>query len=280
VRAYGQDAELTQKAEYEIADCFYQMGDEKEAMNRFKALRSKYPDSSLTAEIMWWLGEYYYRHNDLALARRYFSSLIQDFPKSNLVADAYYALAASFAEESKYDEAMDNFRKVIELGKTDLAGQAVIAIADLYAKTDKPDLALAEYKDTLKDYPHLVNLVYPKMADLFYKLGNFQEAIDYYRKSLDIMPAKEMAAIQLKIAEVLQAEGKPDEAIEEYLKVTYLYSENNNLAVKALLRVASIYEDKENFKEAINLYRRIISMNAEEAKFAQERIDWIKSHAK
>jgi len=280
VRIYGQDAQLSQKAEYEIADCFYQMGDEKEAMNRFKALRSKYPDSGLTVEIMWWLGEYYYRHNDLELARRYFSSLIQDFPKSNLIADAYYAIASSFTEESKYDEAMGNFKKVIEMGKTDLAGQAAIAIADLYVKLGKQDLALSGYLDVLKDYPHLVNLAYPKIADLYYKMGNFKEALSYYHKSLEIMPAKEMAGIQLKIAEVLQSEGKADEAIEEYLKVTYLYSQDNNLAVKALLRVASIYEDKQNFKEALNLYKRIISMNIEEGKFAQERIDWIKSHTK
>ena len=279
-RSYSQDTELTQKAEYEIADCFYQMGNEKEAMNRFKALRSKYPDSSLTAEIMWWLGEYYYRHNDLTLARRYFSSLIQDFPKSNLVADAYYALASTYEEEFKYEDAIKYFKEVIEVGKTDLAGQAAIAIADLYAKTAKPDLALTEYKDIVKNFPHLDNLIYPKMADLFYKLGNFQEAIDYYRKSLEVVPAGEMAGIQLKIAEVLQVEGKPEEAIEEYLKVTYLYSENNKLAVKALLRVASIYEDKENFKEATNIYKRIISMNVEEAKFARERIDWIKAHVK
>ncbi len=278
-KTYNQDSELTQKAEYEIADCFYQMGNEKEAMNRFKALRSKYPDSGLTAEIMWWLGEYYYRHNDLSLSRRYFSSLIQDFPKSNLIADAYYALGSSYEEEAKHEEALENFKKVIEMGKTDLAGQAAIAIADLHVTIGKTDLALSEYQNAVTKYPHLVNLIYPKIANLFYKLGNFQEAIDYYRKSLDIVPAREMAGLQFKIAEVLQAEGKYDQAIEEYLKVTYLYSENN-LSVKALLRVAAIYEDKENFKEALNVYQKIIPMNVEESKFAQERIDWIKSHMK
>ncbi|MCX5714051.1 MAG: tetratricopeptide repeat protein, partial [Candidatus Omnitrophica bacterium] len=58
IRQFSQDSELVQKAEYEIADCFYQMGDEQEAMTRFKVLRAKYPDSSLTAEVVWWLGEY------------------------------------------------------------------------------------------------------------------------------------------------------------------------------------------------------------------------------
>jgi tetratricopeptide (TPR) repeat protein len=94
------------------------------------------------------------------------------------------------------------------------------------------------------------------------------------------VPAREMVNIQFKIAEAQEARGEYPEAIEEYLKTTYLYAENNELAVKALLRVAAIYEDKENFKEAINIYKRIKAMNAEEAKYAQERIDWIREHAK
>jgi TolA-binding protein len=271
---------LIQKVEYEIADCYDQLGDEKEAMARFKTLRSKYPDSSLTAEVMWWLGGYYYRHNDLGLARRYFSSLIQDFPKNNLVADAYYALGSSYEEESRHDEAMGHFKKVIELGKSDLAAQAAIAIADIYVRQDNYDSALSTYKDTVKEYPSLTHLIYPKIADLFYKINNYKEALDFYRKSLDVVPAREMAGIQLKIAEVLQTQGLPDEAIEEYLKVAYLYSENNNLVVKALLRVGQIYEDRENFKEAVNIYKRVISMDVEEAKYAQERIDWIMQHTK
>jgi TolA-binding protein len=280
IRTYSQNIELVQKAEYEIADCYDQMGDEKEAMARFNILRSKYPDSSLTPEVMWWLGEYYYKHNELELARRYFFSLIKDFPKSILVSDAYYAIGTSFEEESKHEEAIENFKKVIELGKTDLNGQAVIAVADIYVRQNKIELAIDAYKQIIKDFPNLANLIYPKLADLFYKTENFSQALDYYRKSLDVVPVKEMASIQFKIAEVLQTQGKFAQAVEEYMKVNYLYSENNLFAIRALLRVAQIYEDQENFKEAISIYQRIISTNAEEAKYAQERIDWIKEHVK
>jgi TolA-binding protein len=280
IRTYNQDTELTQKAEYEIADCFYQMGNEKEAMNRFKSLRSKYPDSGLTPEIMWWLAGYHFRQNEPVLARRYLTSLIQDFPKSNLVADAYYALGSSYEEESKHEEAVDNFKKVLELSKSELSGQARIAMADVYVKQGKSELALSIYNEIVKEYPNLASLIYPKMGDLFYATGDLTQALDFYRKALDKVPAKEMPAIQFKIGEVLQARGETQEAVQEYLKVTYLYAENSSLAVKALLRVAEIYESKENFKEAVNIYNRIVSLNTEEAKYAKERIDWIKAHVK
>jgi TolA-binding protein len=249
-------------------------------MDRFKALRAKYPDSKLTAEVVWWLGEYYYRHNDLPLARRYFSSLIQDFPKSALVVSAYYALGSTYQDEAKYDEAIENFKQVVSQENSDLAGAAAVAIADIYVKRDDINSALATYKEVLKRHPNLTALVYPKIADIYVKIKDYPQALDLYKKSLDIVPVRQMPDIQFKIAQALQAQGNTQAAIEEYIKVTYLYAEDNSLAVKSLLRVAAIYEDKEDFKEALNIYRKIIAMNADEAKYAQERIDYIKTHVK
>ena len=280
IRLYGQDKQLAQKAEYEIADCYYQMGNEKEAMNRFKILRSKYPESSLTAEIIWWLGEYYYRHNDLVLARRYFLSLVQDFPKSNLVPDAYYAIGSSFEEEGRHREALDNFKKVLQLGKTDLAAQAAVAIADIYTSMGNSEEALRIYQETAGNYPNLTSLTYPKIADIYFRKSNYAEAVEYLRKSLDLVPAKAVPEIQFKIGEALEAQGSTDEAIEEYLKVTYLSGNDNPQAIKALLRIAQIYEGRKNFIDALNVYKKIISMNVEESKFAQERAGLIKQQIK
>lgn len=280
IKSYGQDTELVQKAEYEIADCFYRRGDEAEAMSRFKALRAKYPDSKLTSEVIWWLGEYYYRHNELALARRYFSSLVQDFPKSNLVPNANYALGSTYEEESEYDSALEYFKKVVASGKSDLAGTALVAMADIYSAQDKIDLALKTYKDVINDYPNLLALVFPKLASVYRKAGDLDEAARYYEKSLDIVPVNEMSRMQFKLAEIKEAQGKTGQAIDDYMKVTYLYSHDNSLVVKALLRVAAIYENKENIKEAVKVYERVASMDAEEAKYAKEKLDWIRGNLK
>ncbi len=280
LRNFGQDAELAQKAEYEIADCFYQMGNEKEAMARFKSLRAKYPDSRLSPEVIWWLGEYYYRHNSFDLSRRYFSSLIQDYPKSSLVADAYYALGISFSQENQYGEAVDNFKKAAQSGKSDLSATAIVAMADVYLKQDKLDEALGSYKDVLADYPHLANLAYPKMAEVYFKLKDYDQAISCLEKALEAVPIRQMPNIQFRIAEIKEAEGKIDQAIDDYLKVPYLYGQDNDFGLKALLRVGAIYEDKENFKEAVNIYKKITALDVPEAKYAQERIDWIRNHIK
>jgi len=275
-RLYGQDSQLAQKAEFEIADCYYRMGNEKEALARFNALRAKYPDTSLTAEIMWWLGEYYYRQNDLGMAVRYFTSLIQDFPGSNLVLDAHYALGSIYSEEGKFSEAQDEFSRVMASGKSDLAAQAAIAIADLFVREGEPDKAIAMYQDKVREHPEMAHLIYPKIADIHFQQGRYDDALSLYKKSLTIVPLRQMADIQFKVAEVFQTQGKTSEAVEEYLKVVYLYSGNRPLEVKALLRVARIHEDTENIPEAVRVYEKIGAMDVPEAGFARERIEALK----
>jgi tetratricopeptide (TPR) repeat protein len=192
------------------------------------------------------------------------------------VNDAYYALGSVYQEQSKLGEAEANFRKVMGSGKSELAGQAAIALADVYIKQGKSENALTAYNDIVRDYPNLTHLVYPKIGDLFYMQADYARAVEYYRKAAELVSAREMPGMQLKIAEALSAQGKIDDAIEEYLKVGYLYPGDIKLVVKADLRVGALYEEKGNLKEAANIYRKIVGMNVEESKYAQERIDLIK----
>jgi len=177
VRNYRDNSEILQKSEYALADCLYLLGEEDEAILRFKSLRSKYPESRIAAEAMFRLGEYYLKQDDLNLAARYFSSLIQDFPGSDL-------------------------------------------------------------------------LIYARQA---------------------------LANIDLKVADNLEEQGKIQEALDEYIKITKSNNQDKAVAVKALLRIAQIYEEKGDLALAAENYKKIITLNVEESKFARERLRWIKT---
>ena len=279
-RQNPQDTELLQKAEYEIADCYYKLGQEKEAVKRFELLRARYPDSKITPEVMWWLGQYYYRHDDLNLAGRYFSSLARDFPGSNLAGDAFYALGLTFNEEGKLAQAADNFKMAVKLGNAGIRGQAAIALGDLYCREGKFEEALAKYKEIIRDNPDIGKLLFPRIAQAYYKVGDYDGAKLFYSKSLAAADVKEAHGIRFGLAEALEAKSDFDAAIQQYLLAASLYTEQGELFSRALLRAAKLYEDKENFKEALKIYRRIIQKGAPEAEFAQERIDWIRANVR
>jgi len=71
------------------------------------------------------------------------------------------------------------------------------------------------------------------------------------------------------------------EAIEEYLKIVYRISDDSsqeikpdqkNYKVRALFRIAKIYENDGNTKEARKVYEKVIAMGVDEAKIAISRI--------
>jgi len=245
LRLNPQDAGLLQKAEYEIADCYYKLGREREALDRFKLLRSRYPDSKLTSQVLWWLGRYYYQHGDLNLAARYFSSLAGDFPESDLAGDAFYALGLTFSDEGDLKAASDNFKMAATLGNGGLKSRALAALGDIYCRE-----------------------------------GKFDEAKSAYFRALEEAGDKDSADMHFGLAEAFEGCSEFDAAIQQYLKAASLYIENVQLFSRALLRAAKLYEDREDFKEALNIYKRIIRKGVPEAGFAQERIDWINSRSK
>jgi len=273
-KRYPQDSELLQKAEYQIADCYYRLGEEKEAISRFNLLRTKYPDARFTPEILLWLGQYYYQHDDLHLAKRYFSSLTEDFPDSRLAGDAFYTLGLIFSDEDKLTQAADSFKRAVKIGSPELKKQAAVAIGDTYYRASQFEEALARYKETLKENQDLGNLLFPRLAEVSYKIGDYSAAKSFYTRAIQLSTPQDVAGLKFGLAEALEANSEPDAAIQQYLAAADLYTEPHQL-VRALLRAAKLYEDREESKEALKIYRRVITKNTLESGFAQERIDLI-----
>jgi len=274
-----QDIELMQKAEYEIADCYYKLGQENEAAAKFKYLRAKYPDSKLTPDILWWLGKYYYRQNDFKVARRYFTSLTRDYPDNSLTGDAFYALGLIDNDENRLTEASGNFKKAVENGSPELKLQSRIALGDVYFQQGSFEEAIGQYKETIKENPDLEKMVLPRIADAYYRAGDYGNAKNFYSKSVGMADDKEVAGIRFSLGEVLEALGQFEEAAQQYLQSADLNKGYPELHARALLRAAKIYEDKEDFKTALKIYNRV-PQGIEGSKLAHEKIKWIKSGKK
>ncbi len=246
LRLNTADNELLQKTEYEIADCYYQLGQEEEAVNRFKLLRSKYPDSELAPEILWWLGQYYYHKGDSSLSRRYFNSLIKDYPKSRMVGNANYALV------------------------------------DIYIQEGDPEAALEQYNKIGQRHPEADNLIFYRIARAYYKTGNYPQARAFYLKSLDKVSLEQEARVRFELGETLDAQSQVQEAIQEYALVAKLNIPENDLSLRALLRVAKLYEDREDFKKSLEAYKQVILKypSAAQVDFVRERIAGLKEKIK
>ena len=280
VREFSNDEELLKKAQYEIANCFYQMGKVSDALKKFKIIIYKFPESDVAFDALNWLGDYYLDMNDFDAARKYFKKIIDDFSDKQIVEKAYYEIGRSYYEEQKFDQALEQFKVVKEISDGKLSGFASLNIVEILTSREDNNFIINEYEKILVQYPKIAKQVYSKLAQFYDSLNKHNKALELFQKALGAPVGKSEirnSQIQFNIAQILEKKGDFNSAVESYFKVTYLYPKDK-LAVKSYLRIARIFENEKKWNNAEKIYKRIIAEKIEESKFAQERLERIKEN--
>lgn len=272
-----QGSSLNQKSEYEIAKVYAKMGNESEAQKRLADFILRYPDSPMSADIIFWLGQSSFANNNFAQARKYFERLIRNYPGHELVSDAYLQIALTFIEEDKEDSALRSLQKAVETSvNSGIQARALVLTGDIYYSKRDIDKAMEYYKKASSFDTAWRKPAYVKLADILEERNNLNEAVSLLTKALGLgLPGEEDAQIQFKIGELLEEIGAPSEALEAYMKVYYLYPQDKKWSVKALLRVAGIYEGRENWQELKNILEKVVQYDVDESKYAGEKLVWL-----
>ncbi len=282
-KEYPADADLIQRSEFEIANTMFNQGKVKDALKKFKIIIYKYPRTKISLQATSWLGDYYLKDKKFDLALKYFNQIIDEFGESNMVDEAHYKLGKALLDMGNFSEAEKELDKVGYNVQVQLAVETKFAKAFILSKKDL-NAAVAAYEQLLKEYPGFAKSTFIKLASAYKSLNDFDKAIASLAKGLiksgDDLLEKTDGQIQFEIADLQEAKGDLNKAIEGYLKIPYLYPQENTWVVKSYLRVARIFEDKNDWDEARKIYEKVASQNIEEAKFAQERLDWINKNLK
>ncbi|MFH1245401.1 MAG: hypothetical protein V1662_02860, partial [Candidatus Omnitrophota bacterium] len=61
-------------------------------------------------------------------------------------------------------------------------------------------------------------------------------------------------------------------ALEEYLKISYLYPHIPGCLIKAQLKSAQLFEEKQQWQEAKTMYEKLLQSNTASAVIAREKI--------
>jgi TolA-binding protein len=276
VREYFDQETLRQKAEYEIANAYAQMGNEAEANKRLSDFIARYPDSQMSPDIIFWLGQSFLQKDDYPNARKYFERLIRNYPDHELLPEASVDIGISYLKENNDEAALRSFEFAKTQGAGVTADRASLLAGDVYRARSDFEGALKNYKLVAQGATGMAKSAYLKMAEVYGRKASFQEAIDVLENALSIGNAQENADIQLKIAGLYEEMARPDKALEAYTKVFYLYPSDQARSVKALLSAARIYENKEDGRNLESVLRKITEYPVPEAKYAKEKLLWLK----
>lgn len=283
-KEYGKNEELVQRCDFEIADTLYQWGKDQDAIKKFKLILYKYPKSMVALKTLLWLGDYYLKTQRFDMSRKYLQSLLDDYPDSEKSDEARYLLGMTFKLEKKYDDALNEFKKILANEKNKMIIEASLAVADILSELSKLDEAVEIYQRIVTKYPTAAKEAYVKLGDLYRNSSSFNKAVEAYQKALSLTSEDSgnisNSQIQFSLAEAIEGAQDFNKAIENYLKIPYLYPQDRKWVIKSYLRVAKLFEDKENWEEAKKIYEKIAQEEVEEAKFALERLEWIRNNIK
>jgi TolA-binding protein len=244
IRKAEKNANWDSQVQYGIAWSAWRLGDENEALQAFEALSSDLENPDLAGDALHWLGQYAAQKSKWKDAQGYFRKIMTQFPKHDLVDDAMYWTGWVYYQKGDVLSAVEIFKSLAARYKeSPLAGDSLYWVAKI-----------------MRDQKKIKN------------------ALNYYQRALEIASPVLQPEIQYHLAQCYQDMEDRDQAILEYLKVVYLYSEAPHWATKAHLQVAWLFEREERWQEAQKIYGKIAVSEGEEAIVAKNRLAWIEEH--
>jgi len=282
LRLYPDDVTVAKNSDIGIAKCQYELGQIKEAVKKFKLIVYKYPNTDVEFESLLWLAQYYLKSANYQQSLDFYQKILDHFSDHAGIDQIHYEMGQAYEIQGLYDLALAQYKQISRQDGV-LSSKVKLAIAGIFAKEFDTTKAVAAYESIADSSAELARESYLRIAQLYRNNQSYTNEIECYQKALKTVVGKggvSNAELQFDIADTYEIMGNLDEAVGAYLKIPSLYSDQLSWITKAYLRVAKIFEDRKDWAGASVTYQKMIQLNTEESKFAQERLDWINTSAK
>ncbi|HLV65442.1 MAG TPA: tetratricopeptide repeat protein [Polyangiaceae bacterium] len=214
----------------------------QKAISYYTKMKNEYPTYSKIDEVLYYLAYEYEQAGDYDNARPVYFELIQKAPKSPYIPNAYLAFGELFFQEAQGDPS-------------------------------KWDLAAAAYQEVIK-YPPPNNKIYGyaryKLGYVHWNKGEYAQALNEFKKVIeygetykDLPNATHLAkAARRDLIPVYAVSGNPDKAYNFFRPLAGDQGGDQTKTIEMLNELGLAYLDTGHYREAITLYRDLMSRDA------------------
>jgi tetratricopeptide (TPR) repeat protein len=211
----------------------------EKAVAYYTTMKNDYPDYSKIDEVLYYLAYEHEQGGNLKDARSVYFELIQKSPKSPFIPYAYLAFGELFFQEAQGDPS-----------KWDLAAAAYKEVIKYPPPTNK-QFGYARYK---------LGYVYWNKGEYAQALNEFKKVIEYGEQFTDVPNAAQLAkAARRDMIPIYAVAGAPDKAYNFFKPVSGDKGGEQVKTVGLLNELGLAYLDTGHYKEAIVLYRDLLS---------------------
>jgi tetratricopeptide (TPR) repeat protein len=242
--------------------------DLQKAENELKTAVQLDPNSE---EAITTLALLYSEEGDTAHALQVLSSV----PATGRSAKLYSALGTTYEQRKDYKNAIEAYKKAIQLDRDNL--DAIRGLAENLLNDGQMDTALDQYKVIADANPEEWQ-TYLRIAEIYRKQEKYDLALESLKKAETMVP--DSMEVPYNVALVYQAQGRSDEAakiLQDLLKKTekpdnnYSQSDRSNRAV-FIERLGRIYRDQSNYSAAVESFRKMLTLGDESSESGYQEI--------
>jgi TolA-binding protein len=277
LKEHANEKNMVAVAEFNIAKCLYHQDKVKEAIEKFQNVYTNYGETETAQEALLWLGDYSLENKKYDEAAKYYEEFLTKFPGSTKLNLVHYELGQTYEAQEHLDKALSQY-KLITAEDKEIYARARLAIADIFSDQTDEQSAVNSYKEIATSVPDFQRDAYVKIARVYNNNKNYNNALKAYTDALNSPQGSSTiknAEILFLLGDTLESVNNTALAIETYMKIPYLYSQERGWVIKAYLRLGRIFEESEKWEDAKTVYTKIIDFKTDESKYAKERVDWI-----
>ncbi len=214
-----------------------------------------------------------YLYNEQGQAKKA-ADILSSVPNAERTSKLYSALGFTYEQQKDYKNAVGAYKQAVDQDSDNL--DAMRGLAQNLMSDGQLDEALKQYKKIIEGDPQDPQS-YMRIAEIYRRTGNFDQALDALKKAE--MYVQDSLEVPYNMAVIYQAQGKFDEAaniLQDLVQKSektgaYTSGEQNNRSV-FLERLGGLYRDSNKTQQAVDTFRKMISLGDDNATRAYQEI--------
>lgn len=257
-------------AMFQVANSYYRMNRNFEAVTQFRRMLRIYPFSRLREQAQYNIAYIYLNTGNYDQAVEEFQTVIDRFPRTEWAARAQYNIGDSYYNAGDYERAIEEYTRVLEgyPGSTYIL-EAINGIQFAQLSSGREDQSTDVLENFLDDNPtsSTADRLRFRQAENTLQSGNYEAAVSEFRQYLRITNNEAMMPeAYFNLADAHLRMNQPDEAAEAYRTIVDDFPDSDR-AAPALAELGQILLDKDDYNDARSAFEQLAD---KDARFQQE----------
>ncbi|MDZ7718183.1 MAG: tetratricopeptide repeat protein [Balneolaceae bacterium] len=248
-------------AMYQVANSFYRMNRNFEAVTEFRRLLRIYPFSSLREQAAYNIAYVYLNTGNYDQAIEEFQSVISRYPDTEWAARAQYNIGDSYYNAGQYQEAIEAYRTVLEeYPRSDYIIEAIDGIEYAQLSAGNEDTSTDVLEDFLGDNPTstTADRLRFRQAENVFRTGNYEAAVREFRQYLRVTNNRElMPDAYYNLADAYTRTDSLAQA-SDVLQTLVNEFPNSEQTAPALAELGRIQNEMGNYNQSLQYFQQLL----------------------